>query len=66
MAGDVKMNANEKEIRTDEKGMLVCTAVKNENGGYYLIKRAKKKEDVISLGSFLRQIYGRPVTIIIE
>ncbi len=59
------MKVNEKEIRTKDKDMLVCTAYEKEKGDYYLIKRFKKKEDEISVGEFLQEIYGKPVTILV-
>ena len=55
---------NEIQVRTDEKKMLVCTAVQNENGDVEIIKREGKKEDRMTVCSFLSQIYGRPVTVL--
>ena len=52
-----------KEIRTDTKGMLMCKAVQTETGEYELIKRDGKKEDKMSVSSFLTQVYGKPVMI---
>lgn len=49
---------NEKEIRTELKKMLICTAIKNETGDYELIKRDGPKEDRISVDSFLTQVFG--------
>jgi hypothetical protein len=57
---------NEKQIRTDSKKMLVCTAVKKESGDVEIVKRDGKKEDTMSVGSFLSQVYGRPVTIMLN
>ena len=57
--------AIEKEIRTDEKGMLMCKAVLNDKGEYNLVKREGKKEDTMSVSSFLTQVYGKPVTIMV-
>lgn len=57
---------NEIEIRTDKKKMLVCTSVQTESGEVEIIKRDGKKEDRMSLCSFLSQIFGRPVTIFVK
>lgn len=57
---------SEKEIRTENKGMLVCTVVKKDNGNYSLIKRNGKKEDTMSVSAFLSKVYERPVTIVID
>lgn len=56
----------EKEIRTDTKGMLLCKAVQKENGDYDLIKKDGRKEDSLSVNSFLSQVFGKPVTILIN
>ena len=55
---------NEIEVRTDDKKMLVCTAVKTETGDVEIIKRVGKKEDRMTVCSFLSQIYGKPVTVL--
>jgi len=52
------IHKGEKEIRTDSKKMLICTAVKKDSGDYELIKRDGPKEDRISVDSFLNQLYG--------
>ncbi len=54
---------NEVEIRTEEKNMLFCTAVKLPDGNVELISRNGKKEDHISVNSLLSQAYGRNVAI---
>ncbi len=54
----------EREVRTDFKGMLVCKVVPTDDGDYDLVKKSGKKEDTISVSSFLTQVYGRPVTIL--
>lgn len=51
---------NEIEIRTESENMLVCTAVHNDFGGFELITRKNKKEDRISLESFLCQLHKLP------
>lgn len=57
------VRSNENEIRTDEKNMLVCTAVKDSSGNVELICRNGKKEDHISVNSLLTQAYGRSVAV---
>lgn len=54
---------NERQVRTDEKNMLVCTVAEDAGGQLSIIKRDGKKEDSMSVGSFLTQVYGRPVAI---
>ncbi len=56
----------EREVRTDFKGMLVCKAVPTDNGDYDLVKKCGKKKDTISVSSFLTQVYGKPVTILMS
>ena len=55
---------NERQIRTDTKSMLVCTAIETESGEFEIIKRDGKKEDHMSICSFLSQVYGKPVTVL--
>lgn len=57
------INEDEKQIRTDEKQMLMCTVATQDNGDIKLIKRDGRKEDTMSVASFLSQVYGRPVAI---
>lgn len=54
---------NEIEVRTEEKNMLFCTAIKKEDGNVELISRNGKKEDHISVNSLLSQAYGRNVAV---
>lgn len=49
------------EVRTDEKDMLICTAMVKEDGQVELISRSGKKEDRISIDRFLSKIYGHRV-----
>lgn len=49
------------EVRTDEKDMLICTAMIKEDGQVELISRSGKKEDRISIDRFLSKIYGHKV-----
>ena len=49
------------EVRTDEKDMLICTAMVKEDGQVELIRRSGKKEDRISIDRFLSKIYGHKV-----
>lgn len=49
------------EVRTDEKDMLICTAMIREDGQVELISRSGKKEDRISIDRFLSKIYGHKV-----
>ena len=49
------------EVRTDEKDMLICTAMVKEDGQVELIRRSGKKEDRISIDRFLSKIYGHRV-----
>ena len=49
------------EVRTDEKDMLICTAMVKEDGQVELISRSGKKEDRISIDRFLSKIYGHKV-----
>ena len=49
------------EVRTDEKDMLICTALVKEDGQVELISRSGKKEDRISIDRFLSKIYGHKV-----
>ena len=49
------------EVRTDEKDMLICTAMVKEDGQVELISRSGKKEDRISIDRFLLKIYGHKV-----
>ena len=49
------------EVRTDEKDMLICTAMIREDGQVELISRSGKKEDRISIDRFLSKIYGHRV-----
>ncbi len=51
------------EVRTFDKGMLICTAVRMTDGRMKLIGRKGKKEDSILLDDFLTQIYGRSVMV---
>lgn len=51
------------QVRTDAKNMLVCTAKKADDGQINIIKRDGKKEDTMTVASFLTQVYGRPVAI---
>jgi hypothetical protein len=50
-------------INEDEKQMLMCTVATQDNGDIKLIKRDGRKEDTMSVASFLSQVYGRPVAI---
>ena len=59
-------DATEREVRTDVKGMLVCKAVPTDDWNYDLVKKDGKREDSISVSSFLTQVYGKPVTIIMS
>ena len=49
------------EVRTDEKDMLICTAMIKEDGQVELISRSGKKEDRISIDRFLSKIYGHTI-----
>lgn len=49
------------EVRTDEKDMLICTAMIKEDGQVELIRRSGKKEDRISIDRFLSKIYGHKI-----
>ena len=49
------------EVRTDEKDMLICTAMIREDGQVELISRSGKKEDRISIDRFLSKIYGHKI-----
>ena len=49
------------EVRTDEKDMLICTAMIKEDGQVELISRSGKKEDRISIDRFLSKIYGHKI-----
>ena len=49
------------EVRTDEKDMLICTAMIKEDGQVELIRRSGKKEDRISIDRFLSKIYGHMI-----
>ena len=49
------------EVRTDEKDMLICTAMVKEDGQVELIRRSGKKEDRISIDRFLSKIYGHKI-----
>ena len=49
------------EVRTDEKDMLICTAMIKKDGQVELISRSGKKEDRISIDRFLSKIYGHRV-----
>ena len=49
------------EVRTDEKDMLICTAMVKEDGQVELISRSGKKEDRISIDRVLSKIYGHKV-----
>ena len=49
------------EVRTDEKDMLICTAMVKEDGQVELISLSGKKEDRISIDRFLSKIYGHKV-----
>ena len=57
---------NEREVRTDNKNMLVCTVDINSLGEPELIVRLGKKEDRITVVSLLSKIYGRPVVVLIN
>jgi len=54
---------NEIEIRTEEKRMLICTAIVAKDGHIDIITRAGKKEDRITVERFLAQLFGRNVMI---
>lgn len=43
------INEDEKQIRTDEKQMLMCTVATQDNGDIKLIKRDGRKEDTMSV-----------------
>ena len=50
------IHENEIEIRTENQNLLVCTAINNDMDGVVLITRNNKREDRISLESFLAQL----------
>lgn len=57
---------NEIVVRTEEKKMLFCTAVRKPDGDVELISRNGAKEDHLSVGSLLSQVYGRNVVIMFK
>lgn len=57
------ISENEIEVRTDDKDMLLCTAVRQDNGQVKLIVRRKEKEDTMPLNDFLTKIYGKSVAV---
>lgn len=56
---------DEREVRSDSKGMLVCKVIPTENGDYNLVTKNGRKEDMTSVSSFLNQVYRKPVIIIV-
>ena len=49
------------EVRTDEKDMLICTAMIKKDGQVELISRSGKKEDSISIDRILSKIYDHKI-----
>ena len=59
------VKAGENEMRTDEKGMLVCTYKQIPNNDYEMIFRRGKTEDHMTLKELLYKLYGREVYVVI-
>lgn len=57
------VKSDETQVRTDNKGMLMCTVKDMPDGDKRIIKRDGRKEDTMTVASFLMQVYGRPVAI---
>ena len=56
------IGSGEIEVRTDDKGLLICTEIPKEDG-VQIVGRKGKKEDKISIEQFLKKIYGQEMMI---
>lgn len=52
-----------REIRTSKRQLLICKT-QEVNGEMLLLIRNGKKEDTITIQDFLRQIFHKPVTLV--